>query len=191
MVDPLSAAALSAAVLTQGIGFVYGQVAELLRRRRERRQSPAAGGPVEIPPAGEAGRALAGQLAAGPVDEPVLDRYADQLAALWGLLGPYANGLMPVDPADRQLVERVEAARRLLEQIYRQHITFAGEQRPATGSPLDVRQSGDAGRYAAQVIASGERAVAAGHDISGTVITGDQTPPSARSPADGPPEGST
>lgn len=190
MVDPLSAAALSAATLTQGIGFLYGQVAELLRRRRDRRQSPAAGGSVEIPPAGEAeaGRMLAGQLTAGPVDEPTLDQYADQLAGLWGLLAPYANGLMPVDPANRQLVEQVEAARRLLEQIYRQHITFAGEQRPATGTPLDVQQAGDVGQYAARVIASGERSVA-GWNINAPVTTGDQTTTGDRDPAARPPSG--
>ena len=184
VVDPLSAAALGAAVLTQGIGFLYGQVGELLRRRRDRRQSAAAvAGPVEIPPAGEAGKALAGQLTAGPVDEQALDRHAEQLAKLWGLLAPYASGLTSVDAADRQLVEQVEAARRLLEQIYRQHITFTGEQRPATGTPLDVRHASDAGQYAAQVIASGERAVGVGRDVPGTVITGDHSavdrPPSA------------
>ena len=174
VVDPLSAAALGAAALTQGIGFLYGQVGELLRRRRDRRQSAAAvTGAVEIPPAGEAGDALAGQLAAGPVDEQALDQYAEQLANLWGLLAPYATGLRPVDVADRQLAGQLEAARRLLEHIYRQHITFTGEQRPATGTPLDVRHAGDVGRYAAQVIAAGERAAAVGGNVTGVVITGD------------------
>ena len=182
--DPLSVAALGAAVLTKGIGFLYGQVGELLRRHRDRRQSAAAAGPMEIPSAGEAGQVLAGQLTAGPVDEQVLDEHAKQLAKLWGLLAPYASGLTPVDPADQQLVEQVEASRRLLEQIYRQHITFTGEQRPATGTPLDVQHYGDAGQYATQVIASGERAVAAGGDITGTVTTGDQTTPGERRAAD-------
>jgi hypothetical protein len=98
--DPLSVAALGAAVLTQGIGFLYGQVGELLRRHRDRRQSAAAAGQMEIPPAEEAGQVLAGQLTAGPVDEQALDEHANQLAKLWGLLAPYASGLTPVDPAD-------------------------------------------------------------------------------------------
>jgi hypothetical protein len=178
--DPLSAAALAASVLTQGIGFVYGQVAELLRRRRDRHQSADATGPFEIPAVEEAGDVLAGQLAAGQVDEQALEEQAEQLARLWGLLAPYATGLMPVDPGNVQLVEQVEAARRLLERVYRQHITFRGERRPATGTPLDVEDDGDAGQYAAQVIASGERAVAVGRDISGAVTTGDQTVPGNR-----------
>jgi hypothetical protein len=189
VVDPLSLAALSAVVLTQGIGFLYGQVAELLRRRRDHRES-ATDEPVAIPPPGEAGRVLDGELPAGPVDEGALDRHADQLMGLWRLLGPYAEGLAPVDPHNRELLEQVAALRSLVEQIYRQHITFAGEHRPATGTPLDVRQAGEVGRYAAQVIASGERAVAVGHDISGVVITGDQTTTGDRFPAAGAPPGS-
>ena len=190
MVEPLSAAVLGAAVLTQGIRFLYEQAGELLRRRRDRKQATAAAGSAEIPSAGEAGRVLAGQLTTSAVDAQALDRYADQLARLWGLLAPYATGLTPVDPADRQLAEQVEAARRLLEQIYRQHITFTGERRPATGSPLDVRHADDAGRYAARVIASGEGAVAVGRDIIGsTVTTGDQTIPGDRNAASRPPSG--
>lgn len=174
VVDPLSLAALSAAVLTQGIGFLYGQVAELLRRRRDQRESGAVE-PVPIPPPGEAGRVLEGELPAGPVDEQALDRHADQLIGLWRLLGPHAEGLASVDPHNRDLLEQVEALRSLLEQIYRQHITFQGERRPATGTPIQV-ETGGVGEYAAQVIASGERAVAVGRDLSGNVITGDQAP---------------
>lgn len=58
VVEPLSLAVLGAAALTQGIGFLCGQLGELIRRRRERRaQSDAASAEVgEIPPPGEAGR---------------------------------------------------------------------------------------------------------------------------------------
>ena len=186
--DPLSAAALGAVVLTKGIGFLYDQMGDLLRRRRDRRQSAAAE-PIEVPSAKDTEQALAGQLTAGPVDEQALDQHADQLAKLWGLLAPYASGLTAVDPADQQLIEQVEAARRLLELIYRQHITFAGEQRPATGTPLDVQRYGDVGQYATQVIASGQKAVAAGGNISGVVITGDQASLGNRGAADKPPPG--
>jgi hypothetical protein len=186
--DPFSAAALGAAVLTKGIGFLYDQMGDLLRRRRDRRQSAAAE-PIEVPSAQDTEQVLAGQLTAGPVDEQALDQHADQLAKLWGLLAPYASGMTAVDPADQQLVEQVEAARRLLELIYRQYITFAGEQRPATGTPLDVQRYGDVGQYATQVIASGQRAVAAGGDISGVVVTGDQANLGNRGAADKPPPG--
>jgi hypothetical protein len=174
-VDPLSVTVLGAAALTQGIAFLYGQVGDLLRRRRDRREqadaAAAAGSAVEIPPAGESGEVLAGALTPGPVDEQALERHADQLARLRGLLTPYREGDLPVEPGDAQLLERVEAVRGLLEQVYRQHITFRGESRPASGVPLHA-QTGDVGDYATQVIASGERSVGVGRDLTGSVITG-------------------
>jgi hypothetical protein len=179
VVEPLSLAVLAASALKQGIAFLYGQLGELLRGRRERRaqSGAAAAGAGEIPPAGEAGQVLDGSLAPGPLNEEALERHADQMAALQGLLFPYAEGDRQVDPTNRQLLDQVEAARLLLEQIYKQHITFKGEQRPATGSPLQL-QTGDVEQYIGQVIASGERAVAIGGPVtSSTIITGDQTSP--------------
>src|SRR5580658_4407966 len=96
---------------------------------RERR-SQAGGSPAEtaeIPPPGEGAQILDGPLRPGPVDEDALDRHADQLAALRGLLLPYVEGDRQVEPRNSQLVDQVEAARLLLEEIYRQHITFEGE----------------------------------------------------------------
>jgi hypothetical protein len=178
VVEPFSLAALGAAALAQGIGFVYGQLGELLRGRRERR-SQAGGSPAEtaeIPPPGEGAQILDGPLRPGPVDEDALDRHADQLAALRGLLLPYVEGDRQVEPRNSQLVDQVEAARLLLEEIYRQHITFEGEPRPSTGTALAV-QAADIGEFARHVVASGERAVAIGGNVSGsTVITGDQVP---------------
>jgi hypothetical protein len=177
VVEPVSLAVLGVSALKQGIGFLYGQLGELLRRRRERRaQSGAAtAGARETPPPGEAGQVLDGSLATKPLNEEALERHADQMAALRGLLLPYADGDREVDPANRQLLDQVDAARLLLEQIYQQHITFKGEERPATGSPLQS-QTGDVGQYVGQVIASGERAVAIGGSATGTTInTGNQT----------------
>jgi hypothetical protein len=183
VVEPLSLTVLGAAALTQGIGFLYGQAGDLLRRRRDRRQDAAAAGtPLEIPPAGESGEVLAGNVTPGPVDEEALERHADQLAKLRGQLTPYREGDLPVEPGDAQLLERVEAVRLLLEQIYRQHLTFEGERRPVSGTPLTVK-SGDVGRHATQVIARGERSLGVGGDLTGSVITGDNSsinrPPSA------------
>jgi hypothetical protein len=177
-VEPLSLAALGASALTQGIGFLYGQLGELLSRRRERRSRAggAIAGAADIPPSGEAGQILDGPMRPGPVDEDALDRHADQMAALRGLLLPYVEGDRQIELNDSQLLDRVEAARLLLEQIYQQHITFRGEQRPSTGTAIQL-QAGDIGQFVRQVIASGERAVAIGGNVSGsTVITGDQIP---------------
>ncbi len=176
VVDPLSLAALTTAVLTQGIGFLYSQAGDLLRRRRERR-AQAAGAPpppTEVMQPVDGGEALDGQLTKRPVNEQALERHADQLAALRGLFQPYVEGDRQIDVKNRQLLDQVEAARVLLEQIYDQHITFKGEQRPGTGTVLET-DTGDVAQYANQVIASGERAVAIGRDVvGGTITTGDQ-----------------
>jgi hypothetical protein len=165
--------ALGAVVLAQGIGFLYGQVTELLRRRRDRKEAATAA-PLEVPPAAESEELLAGELKPGPVDEQALEKHVDQLAKLRGLLLPYGEGDLPIDPANGQLVEQASALRALLEQVYGQHITFRGEQRPAAGTAL-ARGAGDVGQYANQVIASGERAVAVGRDAYGPITTGDVT----------------
>jgi hypothetical protein len=183
VVEPLSLTVLGAAALTQGIGFLYGQAGDLLRRRRERRaQAAAPMTPMEIPQTGESGQVLAGKVTPGPVDEEALERHADQLAKLRGMLTPYREGDLPIEPGDGQLLERVEAVRLLLEQIYRQHLTFEGERRPVSGTPLQA-ETGDAGRDATQVIVRGERSVGVGRDLTGSVITGDNSsinlPPSA------------
>ena len=162
----------------------------MLRRHRDRKQSSAgASEPIAVPSTKAEDSPLAGQLAVGLVDEQALGEHASQLARLWGLLAPYATGLTEADPDDRQLVELADAARRLLEYVYRQHITFTGERRPATGTPLAAQQTNDSDGYVARVIASGERAVAAGRDITGTVSTGDQAGPGDRGPAARPPSG--
>jgi hypothetical protein len=174
MAEPFTAAAIGAVLVTKGIGFLYDQLGELLKRHRGRKDAKSVQ-PVQIPPAVPAVGTLSGQLTAGPVDQQALDQNADQLAKLYGLLTPYVSGMITADPSDRQLAEEADATRRLLELVYQQHITFAGEQRPATGSPLGDQDAATAGRYAAQVIASGERAVAIGGDNSGVIMTGDRT----------------
>lgn len=172
MVDPLSLTALGAAALTQGIAFLYGQASDLLRRRRERAEAARDPAPLEVPPAAAAAPVLAGELAPGPVDEDALQEHADQLARLKGLLAPYQEGDLPVDPTNTQLLEQVAALRALLELVYRQHVTFQGESRPPSGTALDASPREDATTYANQVIASGERAVAVGRDAHGPIITG-------------------
>ncbi len=69
------------------------------------------------------------------------------------------------------MLEHVAALRALLEQAYRQHLTFQGEQQPATGTPLPTGAASQATTYAAQVTASGACAVAVGRDVTGNITT--------------------
>ncbi|MGY1691979.1 hypothetical protein [Geodermatophilus sp. SYSU D01105] len=185
MVDPLSLGALGGAALTGGITFLYGQVTELLKRRRDRAEQAAAApptvptGPVEV---------LDGSLVERPVDLDVVAGNEARLLELRRELTDYADGLTRPDPADGRLLEQVAALRGLLELAYGQHVTFRGEQRPATGSPLEAGASTAVGSYVATVTASGPGAVAVGRDNTGSISTTTYAP--APSPAPGAPPGS-
>jgi hypothetical protein len=132
MSEPVTLAALGAAALTQGINFLYGQAAELLKRRRDRRDAatqPASDKPI-----------LAGELADVEVDEQILEERNEELRELTEQLRPYATGDRQVDePPDAALIAKVEALRGLLELAYGQRITFDGEERGPTGTAIEVK----------------------------------------------------
>jgi hypothetical protein len=172
----VSLAALGAAALTGGITFLYGQVTELLQRWRDRAEQAAAaveppvvpGGPVEV---------LDAPLRPRPVDLEVVAGNEARLRELRRELADYADGLARPDPADERLLQQVAALRGLLELAYGQHVTFRGEQRPATGSPLETGAPAAVSSYVATVTASGPGAVAIGRDNTGSITTTSYAPP--------------
>jgi hypothetical protein len=173
VVDPLSAGVLGGIALSEGIKFLYGQVTELLKRRRDRADQATAAPPTvpaEQPPA------LDGPMLARPVDLAVVDANQPKLLGLAGVLSNYATGLADPDPADRQLLEQVSALRALLELAYGQHLTFRGEHRPATGSPLPAEAPAAVESYVANVNVSGAGAVGVGRDNTGSITTATHNP---------------
>jgi hypothetical protein len=138
--EPFTVAAIGAVALSQGVGFLYGQAADLLRRWRERRDAAAADAePLLVAPAAGADPSvLAGALRQVAVDEDVLRDHQEQMIELTERLGSYANGIRQADPGDEVLVAQVEALRGLLELAYRQRITFRGERREPSGGSVDV-----------------------------------------------------
>ncbi len=132
--EPLTLGALGAVALSEGIRFLYGQAAEVLRRRRERKQAVQEGREAE--PARtevEDPGILEGSLEPIVLDLDAADRLDNQLKALSRRLGNYANGLEEVDPTDEDVLRSADALRRALEAIYQQRITFRGEERPPSG----------------------------------------------------------
>jgi len=182
VVDPLSLGALGGVALTEGIKFLYGQVTELLRRRRDRAEQAAAEPPVV--PAGQA-PVLDGPLSPRPVDVAVVAGNEARLRELRRELADYADGLAEPDLADRRLLEQVAALRGLLELAYGQHVTFRGEHRPATGSPLPADTPAAVESYVATVTASGPGAVAVGRDNTGSITTTTHAPAPGAAPAGG------
>ena len=102
MVDPLSVGVLGGVALSEGIKFLYGQVTELLKRRRDRAEQAAAAPPVV--PAGLV-EVLDAPLSPRPVNLEVVAGNEARLLELRRELGDYADGLATPDPADRRLLE--------------------------------------------------------------------------------------
>lgn len=132
MTDPLTLAAVSALVLTEGVKFLYGQAGEALKRWRERKAADTAAaeepGPAPLPPDVFDGRLL----------EPYLDldkvgALEQELRDLRSAVADYAQGIDDVDPGDRGLLAAIDGLRRVMEAVYGQRITFKGEPRPSSG----------------------------------------------------------
>ncbi|HKE97690.1 MAG TPA: hypothetical protein VKG45_01990 [Actinomycetes bacterium] len=142
MTDPLTLTVVGAAALSEGIKFLYAQAGEVLKRWRERKASTAAGAEpaAAVPVAVELPPAFAGRLQDPRLDFEAVQRLEQDLLELWQAVAGYAQGIQEVDPGDRRLLEVVDALRRALEAVYRQRLTFSGEDRPASG-PVAVGEA--------------------------------------------------
>jgi hypothetical protein len=164
----LTAAAIGAVALTEGIKFLYGQTGEILKRWRARRDKAAQEANqaeainINLPRA-----AFAGNLTKATIDFDMVQQSEKQLRQLRKDLSDYAEEIDKVEDNDTDLLEKVDALRKLLESIYQQHITFKGENRPTSGVPVVV------GRVEAKVIAGQaagvEAKVVTGGDVKGEV----------------------
>lgn len=99
MPEPVTLAVLGAAAFTQGINFLYGQAAERLKRRRERRDGALA--------ADTDNSVLDCDLAAADADEYIVEEFRDQLRMLTEQLRPYATGEREMgEPPDVALIAK-------------------------------------------------------------------------------------
>lgn len=141
MSDPLSLSAIGAPVVSEGVKFLYRQAHALLRAWNKRRSSGgevAAGESLDV--ALPNSTALAVPPADGGADASLVARASDQLQALATALAPFAEEWQPLPDDGRTLPASAATLRQLLEAIYRQPLTFRGEQREGTGAELDVEQ---------------------------------------------------
>jgi hypothetical protein len=142
MAEPITLALLGSVMLTEGIKFLYGQAGEVLKRWRERKVSSGkeAAQPAEVTllsptPAADV---LEGTMAPPVIHFDRVEPLADSMLGLWNSVGMYAQGLKDVDPSDADLVAKTDTLRRQLEAVFGQRITFKGEPRPASGTPVVV-----------------------------------------------------
>lgn len=136
MADPLTLAVLSGVAATEGIKFLYGQAAEVIKtwraHRDERRQA------MDVPIVKTA--ALDAAPVDTAVDTAVIDQHHAAMVGLWAQLAPYAQGLQDVDLNDEALARTAGELRALLEAAYGQRFTLRGEHREPTGTKVTVTQ---------------------------------------------------
>lgn len=130
MADPLTLSVLGSWAALEGIKFLYGQAAEVLKGWRERRPD------VPI----QASEALDEAPEQRPPDAEVIAEQAKTLGELAGGLAPYADGMLEIDLHDAALGERAGQVRAILEAVYGQRFTFQGEDRDPTGTRVRVVQ---------------------------------------------------
>ncbi len=130
---------LGGAALTGGVKFLYDQVSELLKRRRERKEAAKNGSePPAAPEQPITSEVLVGELRP-TIDDSILEARIDELLALKKQLLEIGEGEREADPADAAVIRDFEQLRALLEAIFGQRITFEGESdRPPTGSAIAV-----------------------------------------------------
>jgi S1-C subfamily serine protease len=141
MSDPLSLSVIGATIAVEGVKFLYRQADALLdawKKRRRRGTDVAKDESLDVPL--PASPALVSAPKPGGADAARVEEASEALEALATALYPYAEEGQPVPDDSRTLSESVASLRQLLEAIYRQPLTFKGEQRERTGAELDVAQ---------------------------------------------------
>lgn len=163
MTDPITLTLVGTVVLTEGIKFLYGQAGELIKRWRDRKDAAAAGASKQVEtPLKADPNIFNGTVAPLVADAERLQSLEPQLRKLRSVLADYADGIEPVDVNDNNLIAIADALRQQLETIYGQRITFRGEQREPSGTPLVIgtaevkRVAGLAAGVIAGAITAGE-----------------------------------
>jgi hypothetical protein len=133
MPDPLTLAAVGAVVLNEGVKFLYQQAGEVLKWWRQRKDAEGADAKDEAVVASEVPEAIEAPATALTIHYNALEQVQQELTRLYGELALYGNGVQEVDPGNARLLGQVDVLRRLMEAVYQQRLTFAGEQRPAEG----------------------------------------------------------
>lgn len=135
--DPLSFPVLAGAALSQAFGFLFGRLAHLLDSRGEKQDAEEA---VETP------EVLVGDLGKLTARNDVIEAHLADIEELVGRLSVYERKPERLNGNDITLRDSLAHARALLEQVYGQHITFRGEERPASGVHVEQTLETVAGR---------------------------------------------
>lgn len=132
--DPVLISTLGAVAFTESVKFLYGQAADLLRARRERRRANSSDTKIEVAISDSAPLdANPGRLTA---DLATLERVHSELAEVGMELAPFAVGDAEISAQPTEVEELATQLRSLLEEVYSARLTFQGEDRVRTGVEL-------------------------------------------------------
>ncbi|WP_157129448.1 hypothetical protein [Nocardia amamiensis] len=144
MVDPITVAILGAA-FTESIRFLYEQASELLRRRNGIGADEASTTPIQVPvpeaaPLDARPRALT-------ADPDILESRHKRIAKLAAEIAQVAQEWISTEDVEAQTEQSAGELRAVLEEVYGQRLTFAGENREPTGTKvsqvIDTFTAGD------------------------------------------------
>jgi hypothetical protein len=136
----LTLAAVTGAVISEGIKFLYKQAGELLTSWRKRRDQPDTDPPRALEPP-----EVVHMENARPVEEPKNREIVDQLQELEDMAERVKDG--EVDPDSPEGRATAAALREMLEPLLRTPISFAGEgERSLTISDIEVKAREVVGR---------------------------------------------
>ena len=145
MIDPMTT--LETDVLNEGVKFLFAQLTDVLKqfraRRAEKRSPDGIGEPDavagEVVPITTVGAsALEGSLTTAHVDWADVERLEPQLGELRRFLADYADGIESISRDDVRGLALIGEARKILELVLGEHITFRGEPGPSSGTAVDV-----------------------------------------------------
>ena len=136
MPEPITLTAVGILALTEGVKFLYAQAGEFLnqwRRRKEASAKPETKPASTIP---EPPDVFDGPLGLKDADLSVLDNVGKDMLAAKKELANVVDGSSGADLADEAFLRNVQVLRWSMEQVVGHRITFIGEDRAQTGSPV-------------------------------------------------------
>lgn len=134
MADDLTLAVVQVELVKEGIKFLYGQADEALKRWRERKQAAVETKKIDTVPSATAIPAIFGDnLPVPAIHLSTVARLEPELKQARSALLEYVDEPGAVTLDNYQLLETVDALRRMMEAIYGQRLSFRGEDRPASG----------------------------------------------------------
>ena len=136
MPEPITLTTVGIVALTQGVKFLYSQAGEFLAQWRRRKEASATPETKEVSTMPVPPNVFDGPLALNDADLSILDDVGKDMLTAKKELANVVDGSSDVDLADQAFLRNVQLLRWSMEQVLGHRVTFIGEDRDPTGSPI-------------------------------------------------------